>query len=61
MTPREAAQLEARIAIYGNATARTPADWTWLEFLQAAAKERAAAAKGKKKNHVEEPEENEER
>jgi hypothetical protein len=39
MTTRQLAQLAARIAAYGSATARTPADYTLLEAFEAMRKQ----------------------
>ncbi len=50
MTPRESAAIAARIAAYGSADVRTPADWTWLECLVEARKEKETVKAKKGKN-----------
>ncbi len=52
MTPRESAAIAARIAAYGSADVRTPADWTLKECFEAMRKEKDAA-KAKKVKTVE--------
>lgn len=49
MTTRQLAQLAARIAAYGSATARTPADYTLKESFEAMRKEKAVIKEKKGK------------
>lgn len=52
MTTRERAALAARIAAYGSATAKTPADYTLLEAFEAMRKEKAVIKEKKGKGVV---------
>lgn len=51
-TSRESAQRAARIAAYGSATKRTPADYTLKEALAAMHREYVKTAKGKQATEV---------
>lgn len=49
MTPRQAAGALARIAAYGSATVRTPADYTLLEAIERAEKDAPKLEKKRKR------------
>lgn len=60
MTSRERATFAARIAAYGSAVARTPADYTLKEALQVYGKEMVQTANKKRKRKRWEVEDKEE-
>lgn len=51
MTAKELAGQAARIAAYGSATVRTPADLSWREALELAAKHDAPKQTKKRKRY----------
>lgn len=57
MNSRDQALLAARLAAYGSADVRTPADYTWQEALDAYGREQVATQRKKRKWESEEKEE----